>query len=1058
VYLDYQSRILLLTLKRGSVNVLAGDRQLMRNTVRLSLLVAAIAMFAQASAFGQTSATAFTYSFPRIEAPGMELAIANINTTTASVQVKFFNLDGSIAVPLRLSLAAGTQAVLGDAHIGGGFVGAAVVESSVPLAVTASMSRGGTLEDVPPSSPATELLIPFARGGFDANTTVTVFNSNSLTSQVAVVLARSNGTQATAANLTLAPGQSADVALNALPFALDGFTHVLVRSLGNVFSNNRTVSAVAKVTEFDTGNGMVRSDGAVIQGIPFANLSSNARVPIFIRGAGYLTLLQVVNASTSPQSITITALSAGDAPLPAARNPITISLPANGSFSGDVAEIFGFQEQASGSIVISGTGLMAAVALIGREDSPNLAGIDQIEPAATTFAFQFRSVSRDSFYGLSLLNTNSASATVSITFIRNDGATISITDAAVPARSQLIKTVADLLPEAEGSGFLFVSSDQPIEARAIEGTTDGSALSSLRFSTVTSGFRPNPQNRFLAVGTATIDGVPIPGATVRLAGPVSVTRATDAVGAFVFRDIPPGSYNLSISMRGVTFTPSSLAFTITDQNSRGHNFVGTVVGSALTSIDPVGVLVGTPTAVEIVARGGPFIPTSEIIFEGNVLPTTYVNETMLTALLPPAALLVARQCTIQVRNRIGQSSSPSGTLTFSIGHPAPVITNVLGIPIEIVVGHPGFSVTLIGTGFNEGGTVEVDGVPRGFVYDSPTQVRAFISPADLAIGRVAKLTATNPAPTVGPSNARDITILNPVAGLLAISPNTTTTRLEPNSPGLQLTVDGFSFKPGATVTVEGFPPLNTTFVNSTRLIAQIPPQALEKGGSYRVSVSNPPPTQGTSEVKGLLVYNLIPQLSSVDAGALTFLPGVDEASTVPVPSIVVLYGSNFGKSTNVLWYQPTGPFPSCNGSGEPEPLPSTRISSTEMVVVAPIKCTGTYQIYVSSNQAEPGGGVSQILSFTVTDPPVGAVPAISSLFPTSVPRGVGFTLRMVGTNFLGGALVNFGTAILVPSAVTSTTLVVTIPAYLVQESGIIPVSVTNPGLGGTSTRLLFIVN
>jgi hypothetical protein len=129
-----------------------------------------------------------------------------------------------------------------------------------------------------------------------------------------------------------------------------------------------------------------------------------------------------------------------------------------------------------------------------------------------------------------------------------------------------------------------------------------------------------------------------------------------------------------------------------------------------------------------------------------------------------------------------------------------------------------------------------------------------------------------------------------------------------------------------------------------------------------------------------------------------------------------------------------------------------------MVVVAPIKCTGTYRIYVSSNQAEPGGGVSDILSFTVTDPPVGAVPMLASLFPTSVPRGVGFTMRITGTNFLGGALVNFGTAILVPSAVTSTTVVVTVPAYLVQESGIIPVSVTNPGLGGTSTRLLFIVN
>ena len=1031
----------------------------LQKIAKLLTVFALIGTLAQGIAVAQTS-TVFTHTFPRIEVPGMELAIANINTTSASVLVNFFNSDGTLAASSRFSLAAGSQAVFNDSSMPvGSFTGAAVVESATQLSVTASVNRSGTLENMPPSASSMELVIPFVRGGFSANTNVTVFNPSQQTAQVAVVLARSNGTLVTGASLTMGPGQSSDISLNSLPVSLESVTHILIRSLGSVFSNNKAVFAVATIKNFDAGNGLVRGDAAVVQGVPVGNLTSSARVPAFIRGFGFFTQLQVVNVSTLPQSVTISAFSTSDAALPAARNTITVSIPANGSFSGDVAALFDFYDQASGSIFVSGSAALSVVAVIGNDNNPSLAVLDQVEPGAANLAFQFRLVSRQSFYGLSLMNSNSADVGVTISFITNSGSTISRTQITLPARSHMIKTLSDLLPEAEGSGFLFVSSDLPLHARAVEGSTDGAVLSSLRFSPVTSGFRPNPQNRFLAVGTATVAGVPIPGATIRLVGPVSTSILTDAVGAFVFRDIPPGSYTLSIQMVGITFTPASISFSITNENSRGHNFVGTIVGSTLTSLVPNSVLVGSPNSILMTAKGGPFLSTSEIVFEGVVIPTTYVNETTLTAVIPASALQAARQIPVQVRNRIGQSFSPTGSLIFSVGNPAPAVTGVTGIPIEIVVGHPGFSVTLTGIGFNEGGTVEVDGVARPYIFINSTQVRAFVGPADLAIGRIAKLTATNPIPTVGPSNATNITVLNPVAGLLSISPNSTTTKLEPNSPGLQLTVDGFSFKPGATITVQGFPPLNTIFVNSTRLIADIPRQALEVGGSFQVSVLNPPPTLGISEVQPLLVYNLIPQLSSIDVGALTFQSGPTESETKPISSVIVLHGSNFGKSNAVLWYQPTGPWPSCNGEdGVPSTLPATRISSTEIVTVAPIKCTGTFRIYVSSNQLEPGGGTSQVLSFTVTDPPQGLIPALTSLAPASTQRGVPLRLRINGENFLGGALVNFGTAILVPNSISTTAITVDIPAYLVQESGIVPVTVTNPGLGGTSTRLLFFVN
>src|SRR5439155_4110493 len=182
-----------------------------------------------------------------------------------------------------------------------------------------------------------------------------------------------------------------------------------------------------------------------------------------------------------------------------------------------------------------------------------------------------------------------------------------------------------------------------------------------------------------------------------------------------------------------------------------------------------------------------------------------------------------RLVSIQVRNKVGALFSPSDQLTFAIGNPAPIITTVEGVPQQIIAGYPGFTVTLTGSGFNQGGTVEFAGVARPYVLDSSSKVRAFISPADLAVGRIAVLTATNPSPTIGPSNEIKVTVFNPVAGLTKITPALTEIKVEPNSTGITLALDGFLFKPGAIVKVGGVAALNSNYVSSIAMTADIPP-------------------------------------------------------------------------------------------------------------------------------------------------------------------------------------------------------------------------------------------
>ena len=141
-------------------------------------------------------------------------------------------------------------------------------------------------------------------------------------------------------------------------------------------------------------------------------------------------------------------------------------------------------------------------------------------------------------------------------------------------------------------------------------------------------------------------------------------------------------------------------------------------------------------------------------------------------------------------------------------------------------------------------------------------------------------------------------------------------------------------------------------------------------------------------------------------------------------------------------------------------------SSHEAVMTVTINCTGQYLVDVRNPQ--PGGGVSKTLAFnvvpftsssspTIDDPAFNSAPTLGLFPPVAPARSPNFTLTITGSNFQPGAVVSFGSAVLFPALVTSTTITVTVPAYLVTQPGLVPVVVTNP-TGGSSNRVLFGVN
>jgi uncharacterized repeat protein (TIGR03803 family) len=91
--------------------------------------------------------------------------------------------------------------------------------------------------------------------------------------------------------------------------------------------------------------------------------------------------------------------------------------------------------------------------------------------------------------------------------------------------------------------------------------------------------------------------------------------------------------------------------------------------------------------------------------------------------------------------------------------------------------------------------------------------------------------------------------------------------------------------------------------------------------------------------------------------------------------------------------------------------------------------------------------------------PSASAPTIQALSPNQIVAGNGdFTLAVSGSNFVPGAVVNFGNAGLNATWTNSGALTATVPAALVVQAGTIPITVANPGSGaGISSPVNFTV-
>lgn len=266
-------------------------------------------------------------------------------------------------------------------------------------------------------------------------------------------------------------------------------------------------------------------------------------------------------------------------------------------------------------------------------------------------------------------------------------------------------------------------------------------------------------------------------------------------------------------------------------------------------------------------------------------------------------------------------------------------------------------------------------------------------------------------------------VTNPV--ILSIDPDTVIA----GSPSFTLTVNGANFAAGAVVKANGFSQL-TNVVSSSQLTATIQTSAIATAGNVSITVTNP--GSAASSPVTLTVAPNQPTITSIDP------------NTVPIGNqnvTITITGTNFASTAQVR----------VNNSGRQ----TTFVSDTTLkfdLIPSDIAKTGTLSIVVLN----PNSKLSNSVALQVTQ---SAVPTITLLSPNQANAGgSGFTLTVVGTNFVTNSVIKVNGTSQATTFVDSQHVTTPITATQIKTAGTLTITVSNPNNQVSNSATFTIAN
>lgn len=349
-------------------------------------------------------------------------------------------------------------------------------------------------------------------------------------------------------------------------------------------------------------------------------------------------------------------------------------------------------------------------------------------------------------------------------------------------------------------------------------------------------------------------------------------------------------------------------------------------------------------------------------------------------------------------------------------------------PDHATAGSTAFTLTVNGSNFVSGATVQWNGSDRSTTFISGSQLIAAIPATDIATAGTANVTASSKGKISGALTFTIDVPANPVPVLTSFSPSSATA----GGAAFNLTVNGSGFTSSSTVQWSGAN-RTTTYVSATQVTAAITTADIASAGTKTVTVVNPAPGGGTSNALNFSVQATTPQ------PVLTSLSPASAIAGGPAFTLTV-DGTGFISGASVAW----------NGANRT----TNFVSATQLtaaITVADIATAGTAMIDVvqasvrSTNQ----------LPVTLQNPQ----PTIGSLSPTNATAGRGaFTITVNGTGFFPDSAVQWNGATRTTTFASSTQLTAAITAADIGTAGTAQVTVLNPTTeGGASSAQTFTI-
>jgi uncharacterized protein (DUF1800 family) len=321
----------------------------------------------------------------------------------------------------------------------------------------------------------------------------------------------------------------------------------------------------------------------------------------------------------------------------------------------------------------------------------------------------------------------------------------------------------------------------------------------------------------------------------------------------------------------------------------------------VSSASPSQLLSGGTQTVALVGSG--FVPGTVVLFNGQTLPTTYVNYNNATVQVPVPAN-ASGTLSLQVQNPAPGGGAgttfaetvPTNTITLTATDADGVNTGTaeLGVSVTMSAAVAGSEQTAVNWSLSGAGSLSASGV-----YTAPAAL-----PSNQAVTITAAL-ASDPSITASYS----LSIINPTPVILSATPS-----VVPTGTTTTVTVTGTGFVPGTSLDTN-VGSVTSTYQSATTMVAQITVPA-GSSGELQLSAENTAPGGGTGP---FLVVPISAPISTTEAARVldetTFGATSALIQHVAQEGITAWLNEQFNTPTTLL---PTIPNPEpawCAGSG-----------------------------------------------------------------------------------------------------------------------------------------------